>query len=66
MSSKLHGKLKNLLQKTICYFKKPSSPWGIGGGVDVMMESRQQVRQKLKQQEQWKNRYGEIVRKHTK
>ena len=47
---------KNFLKKTIRYIlgREGKNCWGMNGAIGIMMESRQQVKQKINQQEQWK------------
>ena len=53
---------KNLFKKTIhCIWgRENKNCWGMNGAIDAMMESRQQVKQKVDQQEQWKARHLRI------
>ena len=47
---------KDLLIKIIrnIWARESKSCWGMNGAIDAMMESRQQVKQKVVRQEQWK------------
>ena len=46
---------KNLLKKAIRYFlsRENNNCWGMNGAIGVMLESRQQVKEKVNQQKQW-------------
>ena len=47
---------KNLFKKTFRYIftRENKNCWGMNGAIQVMLESREQVKQKINQQEQWK------------